>query len=70
MGDSNSAASEPIEVYFEKKLRTSDKSVLFDFGNDGEHWIPKSQITRERAYHDGSGEITIPQWLAENRGLV
>ena len=42
----------------------TDAAYLVD---DGEQkvWLPKSQTD-----HDGDGTFTVPQWLAEEKGLV
>jgi len=62
-------STEPIEVFFEKEISTSDKSVLFRFTCGTEAWIPRSQIKRQVMYDDGSGAISIPEWLALDRGV-
>ena len=73
------------EEYFEGTVRAvTDKAVLinFSYDQDQEAWIPFSEIID--SYNDmkhakvtetgnESGDdvyVTIPRWLAEDRGLV
>lgn len=44
--------------------RETEKAKLFQTA-EGEIWIPLSQISDE-----GDDVITIPRWLAEEKGLV
>lgn len=39
--------------------------------HDGErfHWLPKSQIKIEKGLDD-MAEITVPEWLAKEKGLI
>ncbi len=66
--------SEDVEVGFDAKKAETEHAVLFDFGGD-RHWIPKSQIVDMRIKSGGSrfkekgGTVTIPGWLAREKGL-
>jgi hypothetical protein len=55
------------ETTFEYDSILQDTGKAFLLSTDaGEVWIPKSQVK----YHDEeSSEMTIPLWLAEERGL-
>lgn len=63
----------PSCTYRVKVVACTDLALLVDA--DGEEvWIPKSQIDEDSDIGDGSekgdeGELTIPQWLAEAKGL-
>jgi hypothetical protein len=44
-------------------------ALRFDFGTGSEVWLPKSQVEWEKT-PDGKGyEVTIPDWLVEEKGL-
>ena len=50
----------------------TDKALLCVFEDGREEWIPKSQIlpdSQVQAKGD-DGEIAIPRWLAEEKGLL
>ncbi len=49
--------SDPVEVEGVVKAVTK-LAVLIDCGGDEEVWIPRSQI------------LEIPEWLAEEKGLI
>lgn len=52
-------------------LHETDNAVLVKIGTWSEAvWLPKSQVEVEATGSDGLCEITLPQWLAEERGLV
>lgn len=51
----------------------TDKALLVVY-EDAEVWIPKSQIHDDSTIHSHkqvgeSGELVIPYWLAEEKGL-
>lgn len=55
-------------------VRKGEKAVLLKFtdarGDVVEHWFPKSQIQSTEHISGQSYHVTIPQWLAEDRGVV
>lgn len=50
-------------------IHETDKAYLLSDGTD-EFWMPKSQIKSERDLGDGNVELEIPEWLAEDKGIV
>lgn len=64
--------SEPF--YFEGTfVHQTDMAVLVQAG-DEDIWIPKSQIAEDLDWDDYEKEddieFTIPEWLAEEKGMV
>lgn len=49
-------------------VRESDDGVLVSDG-DTEVWLPKREIIYDDTTHDAQ-TMQVPQWLAEDRGLV
>ena len=49
----------------------TDRAVLFsdDGDRDGAKWLPLSQVEVEKHSH-GVATITLPEWLALERGLI
>jgi len=48
-------------------LRQTDKAILYMPDNgDEEIWLPKSQL---EYFDEDSGDVSIPQWLAEKHNL-
>ena len=45
-------------------IATTEKAIRIDDGKE-KHWLPKSLVEDNR-----DGTITLPLWLAEERGLV
>jgi hypothetical protein len=43
----------------------TDLAILFDGG-----WLPKSQIRSREDLKDGTSDIEIPEWLAEQAELI
>lgn len=58
-----SGRSELVEINAEKRLETNKAFLLFD--GDQEVWVPKSQVEDNR-----DGTFTMPEWLAQERGLI
>lgn len=51
----------------------SGKAILINDGGDKNHWIPTSQIKApdvDDLQKGFEGEITIPEWLAKEKGLI
>jgi hypothetical protein len=57
-------------------LRETEKAYQIEFGSNAPVWVPKSQILDDdipATDYAGTGEIFsifLPQWLAEEKGLV
>lgn len=60
--------SNVIDIPLEKR-RETEKAIQF---SDGEKlvWLAKSQIEAEPARDGKLWIVTLPQWLAEEKGLV
>jgi len=59
---------EYVEIDFDEILNETDLAVLIRAGEDFEddvYWIPKSQIQEIN-----KKSMTIPEWLAEVKGLI
>ncbi len=58
-----------VLVRFHEIVRRTDKAVLISIEEDDDDtsvWIPESQIAM---IDTGLGEVWIPLWLAEEKGL-
>lgn len=53
-----------VKIDVDGITRETDKAKLFQTA-EGEIWIPVSQIEDET-----DDEITIPEWLAKEKGLI
>lgn len=52
-------------------VRETEKAILVTFPEEGELWIPLSQVHKlERSKVKGGDKITVSQWIAEQKGLV
>lgn len=60
--------SDLIDIDVDLKHETA-KAYLVNAGGD-DVWIPKSQCEFEMGDKPPSGKLTLPEWLAENKGLV
>lgn len=71
MSTSWAERKEPVEVEFERIIHITDRAVLFEI-DGSEEWLPKSQIENldDIEEHDVKtpGEVSVPRWLAEDRG--
>lgn len=48
--------------------RETEKAILVDAGDNEPVWLPKSQV---EYFDDGNGGIvTMPYWLAHEKGLI
>jgi hypothetical protein len=59
--------SKTEEIYVEVKSET-DKAILVDYEGE-EYWLPKSQLEDWPDVED-SGDIEVPLWLLEEKGMV
>ncbi len=48
----------------------TEKAYLINDGGDEDHWIPKAQCELGPKQRDGTYEITMPMWLAKEKGLI
>lgn len=68
--------SDKIEVNVVVVHETDRAYLVSDSDTDGsiEHWLPKSQTeiewTKNRTKRGRIATVTIPGWLAEEKGLV
>lgn len=60
-----SGKSDLFEVHVEIKRETG-RAILVDAGLEDEIWLPKSQIEID----DEKGTVSIPEWLAKEKGLL
>lgn len=58
------------EIEFYDVIAETDKSWLLDLGDGEQVWFPKSECEIATQYTGGGGEILVPLWLAEKKGLV
>lgn len=67
----NDVKSDLIDIMVEKHAET-DKAVLVSDDGDNEKavWIPKSQCEIVPSKINGIFEITLPEWLAKDKGLI
>ena len=54
---------------------STPKALLVLDGDEEEHWIPKSQICDESDIDESAeagdqGELTLPEWLAIEKGFA
>ena len=59
--------SDLVDIIVEVKHET-DKAILVDDGAK-KVWLPKSQIEFE-SNGDGTSTVTLPEWLARDKGLI
>ena len=55
-----------VKVDYDKIIRSSDRAVQVDIAGEG-YWIPKSQV---QEFDEEECWFEIPEWLAEDKGLV
>lgn len=61
-----------FESFVFEFVTETDGAILVEDG-DGKYWLPKSQIDYDSGpeYEKGDEiEIDIPEWLAEEKGLI
>lgn len=59
-------------IHLEGKIeKETDKAFYIDFGEQGKHWIPMSQVADSENYKEGDiGTISITEWIAGEKGLI
>lgn len=58
-----------VTVFGKKVVRETERAILVKMKDQGEHWIPKSQI-KSRVTIGETIEMTIPEWLAEEKEIM
>jgi hypothetical protein len=50
---------------------TTDRAVLFDFGDGGEVWVPRS-VLEDDDFEEGDldVEVSVALWFARDKGLA
>jgi len=60
-----------IEIYLEILHATDRALFVTDGSREDGVWLPKSQISLDFDVEPGDGaEITMPEWLARDKGLI
>ncbi len=54
-----------------RAIKETEMAILVEYENE-EFWIPKSQISEdsEVTEKDDEGVLAIPEWLADEKGLL
>jgi len=59
---------DPVEFCGTLKWETEAAYLVYDGAN--EIWIPKSQIQDSHCIKGDDWEFVIPEWLAEEKGII
>jgi len=51
-------------------IHQTDKAVLVDFGGKEHVWLPHSQVEVARSPNGKSHIVTLPEWLANEKGML
>lgn len=51
-------------------VHQTDKAVLVDHGGEANVWLPRSQIEIEKDSNGKTWTITLPERLAQSKGLL
>jgi hypothetical protein len=63
--------SDLIDVLVEKHAETEKAVLVSETGDkDDAEWLPKSQIEIEPSTKKGQFTVTMPEWLAKEKGFV
>lgn len=58
------------ELYdFSCQLKVETEKAWLVFDGEEDFWLPKSQCEMEKQF-DGSYVAIVPQWLAEEKGII
>ena len=60
---------ETVEIEGEETGKTTDKAIQYDI-NDKYVWIPKSLILDSEVNEFSQGTLTVPEWFADQEGLI
>ena len=64
----DSESDEQVQVEDLEEKRETEKAILVTDG-EKEYWLPKSQVEVEPGDR-GLINVSMPRWLAEDKGLV
>ena len=56
---------DPVEVDFDRIVGETDLAFLVEIDGE-EYWLPKSQCEID----EGGKTVSMPEWLAEEKGLI
>jgi len=59
---------DPVEFCGTIKFKTEAAYLVYDGANDV--WIPKSQVLDSHQIKGDDWEFVIPEWLAEEKGII
>ena len=66
-----SMKSDLVDITVSKHAETAEAVLVSDTGHSAEaKWLPKSQIEIEPASQKGLFVVTMPEWLAIDKGFV
>lgn len=66
-----SGKSDLTEVTVARHAETEKALLVSDTGNEDDAvWLPKSQIEIENIGEANSVVVTLPEWLAHDKGLI
>ncbi len=51
-------------------VHQTEKAVLVDHGGDGNVWLPRSAIEIEKDSNGKTWTVTLPERLAQEKGLI
>lgn len=51
-------------------VHQTEKAVLVDHGGDGNVWLPRSAIEIEKGANGKTWTVTLPERLAQEKGLI
>ncbi len=60
--------STPVDIELDAIERETDKAMLVRQG-DTQAWVPMSMVDKITRKPNGTAEIRIPDWLADEKGL-
>ena len=58
-----------VTVFGTEVVQETEKAILVKMKNQGEHWIPKSQI-KSKVTIGKTVELSIPEWLADEKEIM
>jgi hypothetical protein len=63
---------EPVAIPHVRALSETAKALRCDFGDDDDHWVPKSQIAdqSEVKRKGDRGSLLVPKWWAEKAKVM
>ncbi len=64
--------AEQLYIEFEdaKLICQTDMAGLFEIEDQGQHWIPWSQVSEDSIDKDGQvGSLFLTEWICEKKGI-